>query len=346
MSPNSGTATAATRPSTTPEADSFEAAFQDAAAPAPSGSPSRLRKTLRMWYRPLVLFHRVPVFKRVWLYIAAMAVYTLVVDWIAAENFPSHVFKELEAVSSMGVILGLLLVFRTNSAYERWWEGRKLWGQLVNDSRNLCLKIHAIDTIPPVDRRRFGELVISFSYALKHRLRDTMPSKPLPGIGKVSSADATTIPVIAAGKMYDMLMRWRKEGHFDGMTALQLDAHAQAFMNICGSCERIKNSPLAISYRAFMRQGIALNLLALPWYMSQQCIVWWSLPLVLIVTYFLVGIELIAEDIEDPFGYDGDDLPLDNICANIKDTVSQILKVADNSKFTQSMELPRLDIFK
>jgi predicted membrane chloride channel (bestrophin family) len=72
----------------------------------------------------------------------------------------------------------------------------------------------------------------------------------------------------------------------------------------------------------------------------------WCLPLVLISTYFLVGIELIAEDIEDPFGYDGDDLPLDHICSNIKDTVSHILPVQHDLRFTQSVEMLNIDLLK
>lgn len=327
------------------DTEALNMAFINAAAvqPKPTG---QMERGFRMWFRPFVLAHRVPVFKRVWLYAAGMALYTYAVDWIAAEKFPSQVFKEFNAVSSLGIILGLLLVFRTNSAYERWWEGRKLWGQLVNDSRNIALKVRAIDTIPPADRRKFSELVISFSYALKHRLRDTQPSTPLPGATELSSQDTTNIPAYIAGKIYTMIMLWRKEGKIDGFISLQLDAHAQMFMNICGACERIKNSPIAVSYRAFMRQGIALNLLALPWYLSPQFDVWWSLPLVLICTYFLVGIELIAEDIEEPFGYDGDDLPLDNLCAGIKDSVSEILSVSDRSKFTRSIPMPRVDLFK
>jgi putative membrane protein len=275
-----------------------------------------------------------------------MAVYTIAVDWFAEETFPAHMFKEFSAVSSSGIILGLLLVFRTNSAYERWWEGRKLWGQLVNDSRNICLKVRSIDGIRNTDKARLGELVISFAYALKHHLRGTKPSRPLPGVGVVSDVDAQNIPVHITGKIFELMQKWRRDGQVDGMLMLQFDRHALAFMDIAGGCERIKNSPIAISYRAFMRQGIALNLLAMPWYMSQSFSMWWCLPLVLTATYFLVGIELIAEDIEDPFGYDGDDLPLDNICAGIRLTVGQIMKFEDDSEYTRSMDLPRFDFLK
>lgn len=302
--------------------------------------------TISMWSRPFVLAHRIPVFKRVWIYVALMAVYTLAVDWIAGQNFPSNVFKEVGAVSFGGIILGLLLVFRTNSAYERWWEGRKLWGQLVNDSRNLCLKIRSIRTIRNDEKVLFGELVISFSYALKHHLRGTKPADPLPGVGRLSEEDEQNIPVFITGKMYETLMRWHREGNIDIMMLNMLDEHARSFMNISGGCERIKNSPIAISYRAFMRQGIALNLMALPWYLAQQFSMCWCLPLILISTYFLIGIELIAEDIEDPFGYDGDDLPLDSICANIKKTITHIIPVQEDLRFTQSINLPNLDLLR
>lgn len=330
------------------DAEALNLAFLHAAAAAqPSQKEtSQLKRGFRAWYRPFVWAHKIPVFKRVWWYCAGMAVYAYFVDWIAQENFPSSVFKEFNAFSSLGIILGLLLVFRTNSAYERWWEGRKLWGQLVNDSRNLALKVKGIDTIPPGDRRKISELIISFSYALKHRLRNTLPSTPLPGVQELSSGEVKNIPVYIAGKIISLVMLWRKEGKIDGYSALQLDTHVSSLMNICGACERIKNTPIAVSYRAFMRQGIALNLLALPWYLSQQFTVWWSLPLVVICSYFLIGIELIAEDIEEPFGYDGDDLPLDNICSGIKDTISEILNVSERSKFTRSVPMPRVDLLK
>lgn len=301
---------------------------------------------ISMWSRPFMMMHKFPVFKRVWMYVAVMALYTMAVDYIAGQNFPSDVIKEVGAVSFGGIILGLLLVFRTNSAYDRWWEGRKLWGQLTNDSRNLCLKVRAIKTIKNDEKVRFGELIISFAYALKHHLRNTKPAEPLPGVGIISEEDEKNVPVYIAGKVYETLLKWNREGNIEIHMLQMLDKHAESLMNVNGGCERIKNSPIAISYRAFMRQGIALNLLALPWYLAQQFSMMWCLPLILISTYFLIGIELIAEDIEDPFGYDGDDLPLDQLCHNLQDTISHILPVHEDLRFTQSVNLPRLDLLK
>jgi putative membrane protein len=307
---------------------------------------SAYQKLIGTWLHPFTRFHRIPVARRVWLYLFLMAGYTVLVDWYASTTFPSRVFKEAGSMAFGGVILGLLLVFRTNSAYERWWEGRKLWGQLVNDTRNLCLKIRAFVPVDQAEKIQFGELLVSFAYALKHHLRETTPSRPLPGIGVLSETDVQHIPVLAASKVFDKIEEWYHTGRIDGYTLLQLDMHAKALMDICGSCERIKGSPLAVSYRAFMRQGIALNLIALPWYLTPEFSIWWALPLILVGAYFLIGLELIAEDIEDPFGYDGDDLPLDNICANVKKTVSDILQVKVEQKYTRSFDIPRIDPLK
>lgn len=304
-------------------------------------------RTIASWVRPFTRFHKVPVARRVWLYLAAMAAYTVLVDWFAGINVPAKLLKEAGAAGAYGgIVLGLLLVFRTNSAYERWWEGRKLWGMLTNDSRNLALKVQTFINITPLHRRRFGELIISFAYALKHHLRGTTPSEPLPGVGPVTAAERDHLPLHIANEIYEIVAGWHSNRLIDGNMYLALDQHCRALMDICGACERIKTSPIALSYRAFMRQGIALNLLAWPWYLTSEYSWWLSLPPILIGAYFLIGIELIAEDIEDPFGTDGDDLPLDNICANIKKTVGRVMDVQKNQKFTTSVEKPRLDMLK
>jgi ion channel-forming bestrophin family protein len=306
-----------------------------------------LRNTASMWLRPFTRLHRIPVVKRVWLYLALLAAYTVLIDVCAGSSYPAKLFKDAGTAGTYGgIVLGLLLVFRTNSAYERWWEGRKLWGQLTNESRNFALKVNALLTLTPAHHRRVGELLISFAYALKHHLRDTKPTEPLPGVGDASTLDQKHLPLHIADQIYALLADWHQRKLIDSTMFLALDHHARPLMDICGSCERIKTSPIAVSYRAFMRQGIALNLLAWPWYMTSEYNWWWSLPPILIGAYFLIGIELIAEDIEDPFGSDGDDLPLDNICSNIKKSVSSIMDIQRNQKFTISIEKPNLDLLR
>ena len=306
----------------------------------------KLPPVTNSWVRAFTRMHRIPVFKRVWLYLFLMACYTVVVDKIADATFPSDMIKEAGAAAYGSVVLGLLLVFRTNQANERWVEGRKLWGQLVNESRNLTLKVRSFINVPDEEKYKMGELVISFAYALKHHLRGTTPSEPLPGIGKPSPSDIKHLPVLVTSKIFDLLQVWRKAGHIDNLFLIQMEYQIKIFMDVCGACERIKNSPLAVSYRAFMRQGIVLNLLAYPWYITPQYSVIWCLPLILIGTYFLIGLELIAEDVEEPFGRDGDDLPLDAICATIRNSVSDILGMHKRLRFTRSGEAVSGDVLK
>jgi putative membrane protein len=308
-------------------------------------SRSALSKSVSMWLRPFTRIHHVAVVKRVWLYMTLLALYTIAVDYFGGNLYPVKLIKEAGSAGAFGgIVLGLLLVFRTNSAYERWWEGRKLWGQLVNDSRNLSLKVRTLVDASAKEKTEFGELIISFSYALKHHLRGTSPVRPLPGVGYVLEGEH--LPLHIASLIYDRIAEWKNNNKVDLYCFQLIDTHCRAFMDICGACERIKSSPIAVSYRAFMRQGITLNLLMWPWYFTQEYSVWWSLPPILIGAYFLVGIELIAEDVEEPFGRDDDDLPLDNICSKIRETVSSVLTVNDQRKFTTSIEKPHRDILR
>lgn len=305
------------------------------------------RKVMAMWLFPFTRLHRIPVVKRIWVYLIFIAGYTWAVDWFIDSSFPVHKVKEAGASAFTSIILGVLLVFRTNTAYERWSEGRRLWGQLVNDSRNLCLKMQAYVEVSDAEKTEFAELVVSFAYALKHHLRDTRPAAALPGVPMAALQTAKNLPVFISNKMFQYLARWQKNDRLPGITGLQLDTHSRAFMDILGACERIRSTPLAVSYRAFMRQGIALNLLTLPWYVLPELDVGWGMPIIIIWAYFLIGLELIAEGIEDPFGQDGDDLPLDTICANIQNTVSDIARIdKKQQQFTMSKLTPIKDPLK
>lgn len=326
--------------------DVVKIARQRESGPSTSLLNTSMQKSIGGWLHPFTRFHKIPVSSRVWVYLFIMSGYCFIVSHVANKQFPTHVFKEAGAAAFSSVILGLLLVFRTNTSYDRWWEGRKLWGQLVNDSRNLCLKIRCVKEISPAEQVRLGELVISFAYALKNHLRSSVPNRSLPGLSDLPMLAGVNAPVHLAGKIFEMINQFQLDNKIDGMTRLHLDSHLKAFMDICGACERIKNSPLALSYRAFMRQGITLNLLCLPWYVVPEFSLFWSLPLILVGTYFLIGVELIAEDIEEPFGRDGDDLPLDTICANIQRTITDILPIEQSLQYTSTMKALSVDPLK
>src|SRR5260221_2938451 len=102
-------------------------------------------------------------------------------------------------------------------------------------------------------------------------------------------------------------------------------------MNICGACARIQKSPISLSYRWFIRQTIAIYLLTLPWGLMRS-FGWWTVPAVAMLGYFMIGVEVIAEQIEDPFGESEDDLMLEDLCETISKSVGDIMTSAPNER--------------
>lgn len=312
-------------------------------------SPQEVGKLFGIWIHPFTRLHKIPVFRKVWLYLVVMGAYAFAVTWVVdQESTAFAIMKDVGNAAFLGAVFGLLLVFRTNSAYERWWEGRRQWGHLVNETRNLALKVKAYSGAPARDKIRFGEQIVSFCYALKHHLRDTRPNKDLPGIEPINTIPANIhLPAFVSSKMVMTMEEWQQKGYLSEFKLMMVDNHFNAFMGVCGACERIKATPLPVSYRAFLRQGIALNLLILPWILVPMLGDLFSIPIILIASYFLLGLEIIAEDIEEPFGEGGDDLPLDTICGVIQKTVAEILAVSESrKKFTSTVNMPEMDPLK
>jgi ion channel-forming bestrophin family protein len=252
---------------------------------------------------------RFPVLGRLWPYLVAIGVYSaLVVAFGGGLILPGGMphDRAAEAVVA-GIIFGWLLSFRTQTAYNRWWEGRGLWGQLVNDTRNLVLKAAAY--LPdPVEREKLGAALVRFAEVLRDHLR--LPKK----------SAGPHLPMAVAEEVFRLIHGWLESGRIGGEAFRALDQHAQQLMNVCGACEKIRSTPLAESYRALLRKGITAYMLLLPWLLNDD-IGWLTVPIAILIAYAVVGLELIATSIEDPFGTDGDDLRIDEIVETIRVSV-------------------------
>jgi ion channel-forming bestrophin family protein len=254
-----------------------------------------------------------------------LSVYGLLVWWaIWFEHMPP-VEWGAESTVVNGLALGFLIGFRNQHAYDRWWEARKLWGQLINENRNLCLKVRSLAGIDVGERDAIGQLVIAFAQALKDHLRRRDGSDEAT-VNTTETGGWEHRPSWIAGSLIDTVVRWQREGRIDGWGLLWLDGQVKSLMDICGACERIRNTPLSSSYRALLRHGIALYLLIAPFYLIDDTDTGiYGFPMFLMVAYFLLGIELVAEEIEEPFGAGGDNLPLERYCATIASSVQDIL---------------------
>jgi ion channel-forming bestrophin family protein len=277
-----------------------------------------------LWQALRRLFPPLKVKSTLWTSMAILTIYGLLVSWIVKAGHLSHIDWGAESTVLNGLVLGFLIAFRNNHAYERWWDGRRLWGELINQSRNLCLKVRTVAGVDANDRETLGRLVTEFAAVLKDHLRrrdGSDDAKPTPAT-EISPAHQ---PIRVAGEIYEAIARWKRDGHLDGWGLLWLDGQVKSLMDICGACEKIRNTPLPSSYRALLRHGIALYLAITPFYLIEDIDVA-GLPAFLLAAYFLLGIELVAEDIEEPFGKGGDNLPLESYCATIDASVREILE--------------------
>jgi ion channel-forming bestrophin family protein len=254
---------------------------------------------------------------------AVLLVYGLVVSWVIQfEHLPTIEWGAESAVVN-GLGLSFLIAFRTNHAYDRWWEARKLWGQLINETRNLGLKIRTLSNVEAADRQRVAGLLVAFGEVLKDHLRERAGADE-PARKDTASGEPIHEPARVAGAIYEQVATWHRQGQIDGWTLLWLDSQVKSLMDICGACERIRNTPLSSSYRALLRHAIAIYLAVAPFYLMEDTGIA-GFPLFIVAAYFLVGIELVAEEIEEPFGAGGDNLPLERYCATIAQSVSQII---------------------
>ena len=244
------------------------------------------------------------------------------------EYFPDRFDMTTTVHSLLGFVLGLFLVFRTNTAYDRWWEGRKLWGALVNNCRNLAMKVNAM--VPKEDqetRAFFARQIGNYPHTLKGHLRSGPDLNDLEGLDQDFDPPFTAFehsPNRIATALYEKAQWLLQEKKINGEQFLILDKELKALTDILGGCERIKNTPIPYSYSMYMKKFIFIYIITLPFGFINQ-FHYWTIPVVILLFYILVSTELIAEEIEDPFGTDDNDLDTDGLSVKIRANVKEIL---------------------
>lgn len=238
------------------------------------------------------------------------------------ERFPHVTLADgKEALQLSTIAIGLIFSFRINTSYDRWWEGRKLWGQLVNDLRNLSIKFPLYFEVKEEERVRFARLLVTFAYSLKHHLRTEkfnfclleLPAPP---------ESIKHQPLYVTQEIYGILSNATPKGSANGLSHVIVDGHARALMDICGACERIKGSPISGWFTASIWIWLSTYLMMLPWLIGAK-LGFWTVPIMMFCGYFGIALELLAEEIQEPFGCDPGDLPTDKICHNIARSLEQ-----------------------
>ncbi|MFT3709224.1 MAG: bestrophin family ion channel [Archangium sp.] len=225
----------------------------------------------------------------------------------------------------VGTALGLLLVFRTNQSYDRWWEGRKLWGAMVNTCRNLARSTSVHVATQPETLTRILQLTQAFPEASMQVLRGE-PWSP----SKLHPDDAAAIslrnhaPTAICQRISFHLEGERRAGRLSDIVFSMIDANNQQLVDVIGACERIHKTPLPFAYVVHLRRALVVYCSTLPVGLVEE-FGWASIGIVYAVTYVLLGIEEIGVEIEDPFEGDDNDLPLERITEGIQGGVASYL---------------------
>ncbi|MEO9801936.1 MAG: bestrophin family ion channel [Reichenbachiella sp.] len=258
------------------------------------------------------------------------AAYATVVTLINIHYLKNAFHMDTVFFSLTGVILSLFLVFRLNSGYKRWWQGREAWGKLINDTRTFALQLDSI--IPPenIERRRFFSRHISnFCISLVWHLRDDMESANYILEGGESKEHISTFehqPNHVASFLYREIEDMHKASEISDFDKMQSKNLIEGFIDVLGICERIKKTPIPFSHSAFIKVFILIYILILPFGLI-NAFEYLTIPAVMVMAFAMLGIEIISEEIEDPFGTDSNDLPTGVLADTIRNNVFEIFKV-------------------
>ena len=268
------------------------------------------------WLFALIRFHQADTFRKLLPSLIGLALITALIAWLEMEYLclaDAHPLKNITQMHSLlGFAISMLLVFRTNTAYDRWWEGRKLWASIVTGCRNLAIKVQAF-CLPEDEATRqwFAHQLASYAKEVQQHL---------------AKADSHSLnrPVARATLMAERIPQLCAEGKLPEARLFLIHQEIACLVDLCSACERIRNTPIPVSYFLFIKKFIATYTLTLPFGYAFT-LGWFAIPVVVFIFYVLASLEMIAEQIEDPFGNDAPDLPIEALCQQVERDVQQIL---------------------
>lgn len=238
------------------------------------------------------------------------------------------------------IVLSLLLVFRTNTAYERFWEGRKAWGSLINNTRNLArLMLVAISEDYASDRQAKVEalrLLPAYAIAVKQHLRHEPLDREIEELlSPRQFAELQTVnmpPLLIAMWLNQYFQSAYEKGNLDRYQLTQMNRILADMIDCLGICERIQRTPMPLAYAIHLKQLLLIYCLSLPFQMVDK-MGWYTAPLTALISFTLFGIEEIGNQIEDPFGRDPNDLPLDSFCQVMLRNIEDIIRLSEPKQY-------------
>lgn len=281
------------------------------------------------WYKFIVSFHKSDTARMLVPAISAISLFTAGIVYLIQDVWKWNFEGTIAIHSLLGFVISLMLVFRTNTAYDRWWEGRKLWGGFVNHSRSFSMK--AASFLSKEDAPRVRALLTNYFFACKDHLRKEMSTEgwiEIPGKSLDRYRNASHIPNALLNDLVHELQELKRAGKISEVEMLMLNDELRSFAENMGACERIHATPIPYSYSMFIKKIVFFYTMSIPFGIATSY-GYWTILIVGFIFYAFASLELLAEEIEDPFGHDDNDLPTDEIAEKIKKQLKEIFEVAD-----------------
>ncbi|MBG6111316.1 putative membrane protein [Flavobacterium sp. CG_23.5] len=240
-----------------------------------------------------------------------------------------HLYINPAIFTLFGIALAIFLGFRNTVSYDRFWEGRKLWGALLNDTRSLARQSHTLVDGADYQKQQthFIMMLTALVHALKHQLRETNPDADMERLlansynQKLQSAIFK--PIIILKELAIWVSKAKSDGKLDSITQVAFDENLNKLSDIIGGCERIASTPIPYTYSILLHRTVYIYCFLLPFGFGESML--WTLPFVVVfIAYTFVALEAIADELEDPFGIQPNDLALDAMSAMIESTLSEI----------------------
>lgn len=252
--------------------------------------------------------------------------------WVAERLYQVKIGLEVAPFEIAGAALGLLLILRTNAGYDRWWEARKLWGGIVNQSRNVTISALSYGPVDAAWRAKFVKWAAAFPHVARCSLRGEQPSPEVAALVGQEGSDhisaSAHMPSFVAMTLADLLRDACDNFHMDRFAFMQVDRERAALIDHIGGCERILKTPLPLVYAIKIRRFIALFLLTLPFSLLHRINSDWLVPFItMLVAYPLISLDQIGIELQNPFSKANlSHLPLGDISATIERNLIGMLK--------------------
>ena len=258
-----------------------------------------------------------------------LLLFSLAVVYFKAFLLEHNLHINPAAFTLFGITLAIFLGFRNNVSYDRFWEGRKLWGALLNDTRSLARQSISLinDKEYKTKRDEFINLLIALVYSLKHQLRHTDSEEDLKRLLENEFAESLKEvrfkPIIILRELGNWIKKAKAEGKIDSITQLAFEENLNKLSDIVGGCERIASTPIPYTYSVLLHRTVYIYCFMLPFGFVET--LGWITPFIIVfIAYTFVALEAIADELEDPFGIQPNDLALDAMSEMIENTLLEL----------------------